>query len=130
MSCKHDGPDYCLKGFLKRNAGPECRYYEQIRLYICGPITGDDQYRVKFLNAENGLYEAGFCPVNPAACIPAATDWNQAMRQAINLMLKCDGVALLPGWKESRGARIEARLAGELGIPVKPIHEWEKPKLI
>jgi hypothetical protein len=128
MSCKHDGSDYCLKGFLKRNAGPDCRYYERLTLYLCGPITSDDQYQAKFLNAEQELYEAGFYPVNPTACIQAGTDWNQAMKQAIPLMLQCSGVALLDRWEESKGAQIEARLAGELGIPVKLIREWEKPK--
>jgi hypothetical protein len=39
-------------------------------------------------------------------------------------MLKSDGVALLPDWSESKGAMIEASLAQEVGIPVKPIEEW------
>jgi hypothetical protein len=121
ITCKHDGPDYCLRGCLKKN---KCRYYERCKLYICGRITGDSNYHSKFLDAENDLYDAGFYPVNPAACIPANTDWNQAMKKAINIMLQCDGVALLPDWKKSKGAKIEAVLARELGIPVKPLHVW------
>jgi hypothetical protein len=39
-------------------------------------------------------------------------------------MLNSDGLALLPDWEESKGARIEERLAREVGIPVKPIEEW------
>jgi hypothetical protein len=124
MTCKHDGQDYCLKGFLKRNAGQECRYYEQIKLYICGRITGDDNYRAKFLEAENTLCEAGFHPVNPATLVPANTDWNQAMKKAVGFMLQCDGVALLADWKNSRGAKIEKRLAMEIDIPVMPVDRW------
>jgi hypothetical protein len=124
MTCKHDSQDYCLKGFLKRNADKECRYYERIKLYICGMITGDDHYHVKFLEAENTLYEAGFCPINPAALILANTDWNHAMKKAIGFMLQCDGVALLADWENSRGAKIENRLATELEIPVMPVDQW------
>jgi hypothetical protein len=101
-----------------------------MKLYLCGRITGDDQYRDKFLDGENELYEAGFYPVNPAACIPPDTAWGQAMRKAITLMLQCDGVAVLPDWKNSKGAKIEVNLARKIGIPVKSIQEWEKPKLI
>jgi hypothetical protein len=122
MTCKHDGPDYCLRGCLRNKA--KCRYYEKTKLYLCGRITGDDNYRAKFLEAENKLYEAGFYPVNPAACVPANTEWHHAMRMAISLMLRCDGVALLPDWKQSRGAKIEARLARDLGMAVKAAKEW------
>jgi hypothetical protein len=95
-----------------------------MKLYLCGKITGDTHYYAKFLRAEDSLYEAGFVPVNPAACIPATIDWKGAMRRAIRLMLACDGVALLPDWKKSRGAKIEVRLAGEIGIPVLPVSKW------
>jgi hypothetical protein len=125
MTCKHDGLYYCRRGFLKRNAGERCPYYEKLKLYLCGQVTGDDDYRVKFMRAENKLYDAGFYPVNPAACIPAGTEWRQAMREAISIMLRCDGVALLSDWKASRGAKIEASLAYSIGIPVKSISEWE-----
>lgn len=128
MSCKHDGSEYCLRGYLKRNAGEGCRYYEMLKLYLCGKVTGDAHYRDKFLDGENELYEAGFYPVNPAACIPPETGWKEAMRKAVSLMLQCDGVALLPDWKESKGAKVEVTLAKSIGIPVKSISEWEKPK--
>ncbi|MDR1587285.1 MAG: DUF4406 domain-containing protein [Treponema sp.] len=99
-----------------------------MKLYLCGKITGDDNYRAKFLDAENTLYEAGFYPVNPAACVPSNTDWNHAMRTAIGLMLRCDGVALLPDWKKSRGAKIEVRLARELGLDVRTCEVWQTEK--
>jgi hypothetical protein len=96
----------------------------QIKLYICGRITGDDNYHVKFLDAANTLYKAGFDPVNPAALIPANTDWTQAMRKAIVFMLQCDGIALLDDWENSRGAKLENRLSTELEIPVMSVDQW------
>jgi len=97
---------------------------EKMKIYISGKITGDSNYYKKFLDAENRLYEAGFEPVNPAALAPANADWNKAMRTVVGVMLKCDGIALLPDWKGSRGAVIEERLARDVGLPVKPLAEW------
>jgi hypothetical protein len=48
------------------------------------------------------------------------------MRIVLAVMLQCDGVALLPDWEDSRGAKIEERLAGELGIETLPIDGWIK----
>ena len=95
-----------------------------IKIYISGKITGDLNYRQKFLNAENKLFDALFEPYNPAALVSANAKWNDAMRIAIKLMLNCDGVALLPDWKKSKGAKIEERLARDIGMHVKTLDQW------
>lgn len=100
-----------------------------MNVYISGRITGDANYRDKFLDAEKRLRGAGYSPVKPAAFVPDAEDWNGAMRAVLRLMLRCGGVALLPDWRQSKGAMIEARLAHEVGIPVKPIEEWINGKV-
>jgi hypothetical protein len=97
-----------------------------MKIYISGKITGDSGYREKFLDAADSLENAGYDPLNPAALDIPGDDWNAAMREALNLMLKSEGVALLDGWSESKGATIEARLAQDVGIPVKPLREWLK----
>lgn len=94
------------------------------KIYISGKITGDNDYRLKFLRAEASLLEAGYLPVNPAFMALKETSWDKAMRKVVPAMLRCDGVALLPDWEDSKGAMIEARLAREVGIPVKPIEDW------
>jgi hypothetical protein len=95
-----------------------------MKIYISGKISGDNNYRKKFLEAENALYDAGHYPLNPAACVADGTNWTSAMRTALRLMLDSDGVALLRDWKSSHGAKIEVRVAHEVGLPVRPINEW------
>jgi len=93
-------------------------------IYICGKVTGDANYYEKFLKEENRLFINGYEPVNPAACISPKEEWQKAMQAAIRLMLLCDGVSLLPDWKKSKGAKIEARLARELGMDVRDSGKW------
>ena len=59
------------------------------------------------------------------AFISSNEEWSKAMRIALRAMLLCDGVSLLPDWRKSKGARIEARLARELGIGVRVCKKWE-----
>jgi hypothetical protein len=99
---------------------------KRMNIYISGKITGDSGYRKKFSEAEKSLKDAGYDTFNPATlCIPDG-EWLAAMRKALCLMLESEGVALLDDWSESKGAKIEVRLARGLGIPVKPLRKWLK----
>jgi len=40
------------------------------------------------------------------------------------MLLACHGVALLPGWETSRGARREVQMADDLQMPVRPVQAW------
>jgi hypothetical protein len=94
-------------------------------IYIAGKITSDKNYRSKFLRAEIRLREAGFSDVvNPVRYVRIGESWNMAMRQVLPYLMRCDAVALLPGWEESRGAKIEVGLARELEMEVLDIEEW------
>jgi hypothetical protein len=46
------------------------------------------------------------------------------MRIVLKELLDCDGIAALPDWTQSHGAKLEIRMAGELGIEVKPHQDW------
>ena len=94
------------------------------KIYLSGKITGNPDYARKFREAENLLYLAGYEPLNPAAIVLKKEGWQNAMKQAVRLMLLGDGVALLPGWEQSRGAKIEASLAKAIGMPAEPVGEW------
>lgn len=43
--------------------------------------------------------------------------WNACMRRCIAAMMACDEMLYLPGFGNSRGARIEHRIAYELQMP-------------
>jgi len=94
-------------------------------IYICGKVTGDPNYKEKFLKEENRLLSFGYEPANPAALVPSNEDWSKAMKATIRIMLLCDGVSLLPDWKKSKGAKIEVKLARELGLDVREAKNWK-----
>ena len=96
------------------------------RLYISGPITGvADGNRAAFSAAEAQLRAAGFVPINPRDNgLPADSTWHEHMRADLRLLLDCDGVALLDGWENSRGARVEFQLAAGIGMPRRMVAFW------
>jgi hypothetical protein len=96
------------------------------KIYICGKVTGDPNYYEKFLEEENRLFSLGYEPVNPAAIVSSNTAWPDAMRIVIRDMLFCDGVSLLPDYKKSKGAIIEARLARDLEMDIRDSGKWLK----
>lgn len=98
-----------------------------MKVYISGPITGyRNLNRPTFAQAADELATVGLTPVNPFDLIEPAPHltWVDYMKADLAALLTCDGVATLPGWQESRGARVEVELAHALQIPVMPAFEW------
>jgi hypothetical protein len=90
------------------------------RIYIAGPMSGLPDFNYPaFHAAAERLRGLGFDVENPAENPePRCGTWLGYMRMALTQLAKCDGVALLDGWQDSRGARIERELALKLGLPV------------
>lgn len=88
------------------------------RVYIAGKITGDDGYREKFKEAEQRLEKEykwnWWCIVNPVREVPEKWPWWRQMVRCLRLLAGCKVVAILPDWRESRGARKEHRWARRL----------------
>lgn len=40
------------------------------------------------------------------------------------MSMRVDGIAVLPGWECSRGARLEVDVAHALRLPVLPVDQW------
>lgn len=94
------------------------------RIYLAGPMTGLPDLNYPAFHAEAARLRAiGFRVENPAEN-QRQVDWQSYMRVAIAQLVKCDAVALLPGWQSSRGALIENGLAVSLGIPARPCSEF------
>lgn len=91
-----------------------------MKLYLAGPMTGHADLNFPAFHAEaKRLRALGFEVINPAEINADPTaGWLECMRADIKALADCDGVALLPGWGDSRGARIEQGLARDLGLLV------------
>lgn len=91
-------------------------------IYVAGPMSGlPQQNYAAFHGAAQVLRAQGWLVENPAD-IAAPLDemdedetWRYYMRLAIPMLLRCDAIAFLPGWRRSRGACLEARVAHDLG---------------
>lgn len=114
------------------------------RLYLAGPMTGIAHYNFPaFDEAAAKLREAGHTVFNPAEhdretgfdAVALNLKGTEAAEHGFSLRdtLKADlswicdnaeGIAVLPNWGFSRGARVEVSLGQALKIPVKEIADW------
>lgn len=90
------------------------------RLYLAGPMTGIEDFNYPAFNAmAERLRAAGYDVENPAdhGTVDGA-DWADYMAYDLTRLGLCGQVAVLPGWENSKGARLEVHIARELGMPV------------
>jgi hypothetical protein len=95
--------------------------------YLGGPMSGYHNYNFKqFNNVAKILRMDGFTVINPAETAGGCQDLSHAryMRIDIGYLMNCDALFLLPGWRASRGAKIEAVVAAAIDIPIFEFQEW------
>lgn len=96
-----------------------------MKLYIAGPITGvPDGNTPAFNEAAKQLREAGYDVSNPADHGYGTRPWKWYMVKALKMMLDCDAVALLPGYSNSKGARLEVQVAHAMDMKTKYVEAW------
>jgi nucleoside 2-deoxyribosyltransferase len=109
-----------------------------VRLYLAGPMTGYPRWNFDaFERGASALRSAGFEVVSPAEVdVAAGFDPDApaelftrehliaALRRDVLLVLESDGVALLDGWRHSKGALAERALARAAGLPARPLTLW------
>jgi hypothetical protein len=95
-------------------------------IYISGPMTGLPEFNFPAFHAAAAqLRSLGYEVINPAEFGEGeGKTWADCMRKDIKALMDCTHVAVLPGWENSKGARIEVYLAGQLEMPVKDVGEY------
>ena len=100
-------------------------------IYISGPMTGLPNLNMEAFNeAERKLRKAGWSDIrNPARL--AVNEYENLprslyLRSDLRQLLDCQAILLLRGWQRSKGARLEALIADEVGI--RRLYEIKKDK--
>jgi hypothetical protein len=98
-------------------------------MYISGPMTGYfNENRAEFARAAAWLRAWGHDVVSPAEIVPAeaGATWEDCLRLDLAALVTCEAIALLRGWPQSPGARLELTEALALGLRVYAILEPER----
>lgn len=89
-------------------------------LYISGPITNHPDYIERFEAAEERLKSMGFQPINPAKVLlllPTSLTYDQMMYMCYAMIDLSDGIYMLRGWQDSKGAKLELEYAFQKDKP-------------
>jgi hypothetical protein len=95
-------------------------------LYLAGKMTGVPDWNFPlFHRVALALRQRGWDVVNPAENFDGDTSlsWETYLRHAVKQVSDCGAIGLLPGWEDSKGARLEALVAHSLGLRTFLIEE-------
>lgn len=85
------------------------------KIYLAGSITGHPDYMERFDRAHKHLEDHGWHVFNPArasASLPVAEMTRQNfMDFGLAILSMCNAIALMPGWEQSSGVRMERAYA-------------------
>lgn len=97
-----------------------------MRIYLSGKITGREKedYTRQFARAESFYKSGGFDVVNPVKISEVIlkqnpdAKWEDFMKKDLEALKTCTHIALLEGWEQSKGAKIEKAEAEKSGIEI------------
>ena len=101
-------------------------------IYIAGPYTTEDIYNLRrnIMRAEKAgreVFKRGHIPVIPHSlgdALDTGKDFKHFRHQdwmhklCLPLLSRCDGILLIDGWQQSKGARMEFEHAQNNNMPV------------
>lgn len=95
-----------------------------MKIYLSGPMSGIEDYNFPlFISETKRLRDLGYIIENPVENEVNGEDWQACMRADICQLMRCDAIAMLPGWFTSKGVNVEYALAVTLGFKVFNAHE-------
>jgi len=100
-----------------------------MKIYLAGPMRGLPEFNFPaFFAAAKDLRKRGWEVFNPAERdlnrdhfnpkTDAAKPMAYYMQYDLRAVCRSDAVVVLPGFRKSKGARLEVHVAREIGIPV------------
>lgn len=98
-------------------------------LLLVGPMSGLPDYnRPAFTEAAEALRARGMKVTTPMDVAPyrEGKEHHEYLRQTIRALVDHEGVVLLPGWRDSKGALIEAQVAVATG---RTVLTWDGERL-
>lgn len=87
-----------------------------MKIYISGAISNNANYKKQFAAAEEALIAAGHDVMNPAR--NTGDSYKEYIDKGLMQEMACDAIYLLPGWKESNGAKLECAYASTVGMKI------------
>lgn len=98
-----------------------------MKIYCAGPMRGYPLFNFPaFDEAQQTLEKMGHLVVSPAEMDRTLDNFNPEtdkpkdmryyMKRDLPVLMECEAVALLPGWKKSQGAMLEAHVAFKCGL--------------
>ena len=103
-----------------------------LKIYLAGPMTGLPGLNfAAFHTSAAWLRGMGHTVINPAELnTDPEAEWHACMRVDIAALVTCDTIYLLPGWEDSRGAKLEHHIAERLGMAIEfipaPVTELQR----
>ena len=101
-----------------------------MKVYVSGPMTGIPEENFPAFNAAaRALCLIGYTVVNPAEFdtdvdgLGERARWVKYLKADIKALMDCDGIVMLPGWEQSKGATLEHFNAKALDMPILTLAE-------
>ena len=129
-------PNEAKREFKKACDEHVARHGRNARVYISGPMSGLDRelYMKMFRRAEQSLRSQGYTrvvnPIRVWACrwpwLYRIVGYRLTLLYDLWLLMRCDQIYKLPGWRDSKGANIESCVAFHFKIWPVPDSQTKK----
>lgn len=88
-----------------------------MKVYLSGAMTGVPNYHPIFAKYADKLRQVGYTVFNPAAANLEGWPESKILSYELDWILnEADAIALIPGWENSRGVKLELAAAEFKGI--------------